>query len=330
MKNINKKNVTIAVLSALVVILLFVTIYQNFFLNPNDKPPLETPSKDLVIKAEDYSVFDLEDVPFKFVVAKVQLSSNEPIDMGLDNFRTNENVILNSVDEYRKSLESLGYDLSAMEVTLGDLVSLENNLEVNLFIPIKSTAVDKINLLVSDSFQKQLNVSIDPIAFDLTNPKGTPEMLGKVPVEDDPGDINNNNDDEPVMNESAITFEPLQEIDRNLIFIENASGQLKPVEYPSVVRVYSSLVSIASEEKIGIEQARLTILSTDEVFYALNSDYVYQNGNNIIDDFDYYFEGYVIFEVTSSNPYFLDDNEPIKIEYKLIGQDEWIAESENQ
>ncbi len=322
MKRLKHQNLVIAVLSVLVMVLLFVTIYQNFFLNLNDKPPLENPTKDLVVKSEEYTVFDLEDVPFKFVVATIQFSSNEAINIELANFSTNENVVLNSVDQYRKALEAKGYDLSLMEVNQSDLVSLENNLQVNLFIPVKSLNVDEVQLILSDTFQESLKLSIDPITFDLSNPKGTPEMLGKLPSEEpDPDDI----DEEPV---EPIVFGELTEIDSEAIYFENEDGQLQPMDYPSVIRIYSSYVSISSESKTGIQEARLVVDSTNEVFSAIGPEYVYQFGNNIIGDYDFFFEGHLLFEVSSVNPYLLADNVPITIEYKLIGQDEWITVSE--
>lgn len=321
MNKSNTKNIVIVVLSILVVVLLIVTIYQNFFSGRGNTPPLEEPDKDLVVSVEDFVAFDLEDVPFKFVVATVKFSSNEAIDIKLNNIRTNENVELNAVDQYRKAIEDKGYDLSLMEVATADLVSLDNTLTTNLFIPVKSINANQIQLVFSESLQNTLKVKINPVVIDISNATGTETMLGKVSPEEPDIDL---------PSENAIVFGEIGEIDAQSIFKENAEGELQSPDYPSVVRIFALPVSISSDTKVGIEEARFTIDSSNETFYALGSEAIYQFGNNVIGDNDFYYEGVLIFEVTSQNPYWISDREPITVEYRLIGQEDWTLVNDEE
>lgn len=323
MKKSSKQNIAIVALSLVVVVLLLAMVYQNFFMNLNDRPPLETPTKDVVVSLEDYTVFDLEDISFKFVIAKIKISSNEAINIPLSNFNTNENVTLSSVDQYRKSLEMNDYNLSMLSVTNSDLVSLDNSMEANLFIPVRSINIDQIELRISDSYQQTLNVNIEPLVIDLENVTGTAQMLGKDENEDPDEQIPTNPDDfEPV---DPFTFGSLNQIDENAIFIESEEGELISVGYPSVVSVYTLDVTVSSHERTGISAARITIDDTGEQFYAIGAEYVYLFGNNVVDDFDFFYDGYLIFEVSSDNPFILADDVSITIEYQIIDHDEWYT-----
>lgn len=323
MRKISRQSIAIIVLVLIVVSLLSVMILQNFVLNTANRPPQEDPKTDLVLQLEDYTVFDLEDLSFKFVIAKVKISSNDSINLGLENLTTSENVALNNVDAYRKSLESKGYDLSMMNVSLTDIISLENSVSVNLFIPIKSVSIKEVQLRVSQLFQSTYKLSIDPLRFNLNNPLGTKEMLGKATIDGTEPNPDGNESGGLVVPNQSFTFGELNEINPLSIYFDK-EGILEPVTFEPGTKIYSVSVYLSSQEKTAINRARLSTDDAQKVFEPMSSVYVYEFGTNMFQRAEYYQNGYLLFAVGEKDVEILSQQSPLQLEYQVDDSQDWI------
>ena len=166
------QNTFTKVLQGLLVVATLITmIALGIFLwniisnNPNEeKPPIVDPSvkQTFAFEVKDFTLFEIEEFGFDFILANIHVESNKPINLSLSHFVTSEGVQLNSVDNYLSTIESLGYNFGDYKPVFS-LSSTDNTLDAMLFIPIKDKDLTSIDL----------NINIYPnhvLNFDLENP----------------------------------------------------------------------------------------------------------------------------------------------------------------
>lgn len=136
----------------------------------NQKKPVETkPEDEIVVTLQNYKVFTLNGLDFKFVIANINVKSKNPINLELNHFKTSENIVLNDVEPYVNQLEDHSLFLGRQNVWFS-LISNDTELSSNIFIPVKDTNANSISLITDFANQKEMSI-------DLTKNPGTAELL---------------------------------------------------------------------------------------------------------------------------------------------------------
>ena len=134
-----------------------------------DKPEKTNEFDDIKIDLVDYYTFDLEDVDFNFIIATIRVKSNMSTNIGLEHFKTSENILLSDYASYISILENKGYFLGKQNVFF-ELVSNELEYYVNIFIPVKDKALNNVSLTIDFGNNKVMN-------FDMNKKSGNKDML---------------------------------------------------------------------------------------------------------------------------------------------------------
>lgn len=323
-------------------IIVLVALYsQNYLKLPGEQATeIQEPTGDTVVTLEDYKVYDLVDVPFRFVLADVRLSNTKPINFELSRFQSDEGIILSSLDEYRSEITRNGYDLGIQNVTT-QLTSNENELLAKILIPIKNNYRQIINVNIS-------GIKTDLISLNLSDAEyGKPEDLGKSiavserPVEEKPT---------PTEHDVEITevpeLDPPEETDLEVVPVSNttsfSSGSLiskdlilykgleeyHRVDFASRVRILLVNVTFDYEEEVSIVAARLHFTDTDDLAFALGPEYVIENGNNVLGKAMKQETGSLIFQM--DNCLYDLVNQPYTVEVRFEHDGNWLRIPMNQ
>lgn len=141
---------------------------------PNDgnqiKPDETEKNEQVQIDLVDYVVYDVDDIDFRFVIAKVRVKANDATNISLSHFTTSEGISLNDVSEYVFQLEKNNLYLGKQNVWF-ELISSSTNYLAKIFIPVKDSSLKTVSL--SSDFENTFVMK-----FDLTNPAGVKEDLG--------------------------------------------------------------------------------------------------------------------------------------------------------
>lgn len=105
-----------------------------------------------------YSVYQSDLFDFDFVIANVQIQSEEAINISLDSFQTSEGIKLSEYSDYVDVLETNAYYLGKKNVWFS-IVSETGTFEGNLFIPITNKDSDSIS--VSYNFGSEQTYTFD-------------------------------------------------------------------------------------------------------------------------------------------------------------------------
>ncbi|MBQ4344052.1 MAG: hypothetical protein IJC38_09220, partial [Erysipelotrichaceae bacterium] len=139
----------------------------------NQEKPDETNEEEQVqVDLVDYTVYDLDQVDFRFIIAKVRVKANDATNISLSHFKTSEGLVLSETSAYVNQLEKSSLYLGKKNVWF-ELISSQTNYLARIFIPVKDNTLSSISL---ESDLKNSHV----MKFDLENPKGTAEELGYV------------------------------------------------------------------------------------------------------------------------------------------------------
>ena len=123
----------------------------------------------------NYTLFDLDELDFRFMLASIHVKSNKAINLSLAHFTTSENFQLNAVDSYLLQLENLGYNFGDYPVVFG-INSNDTQCDALLFIPIADSSLNQVDVTININPKSTLS-------FDLLNPSsvGTIGNLGLNP-----------------------------------------------------------------------------------------------------------------------------------------------------
>ncbi|MEG0394722.1 MAG: hypothetical protein RR568_08695 [Anaerorhabdus sp.] len=249
----------------------------------------------------DSVVFNLKDIDFKFVIAKIRVQSDEAINLKLSHFTTSEGIALDQVDTYVKALEDKSLFLGKQNVWF-EILSNEPSTMVNIFIPVKDKNAKEI-ILKND-------LGTEDIKINLSNSKGTAEMLQ---YKADDIITDGRSYQMTVSSAYPITGDTMTQ-----------NGQ----EYllPSTVEVYSFNIEAVSlwGDKIVIEEAQYIPNDSKETFVALDSSIQSMKYSNII--------GKEINEKDTGDLFFVAYS-PVEspvtykgvLKLKVQGQDSWIT-----
>ncbi len=133
---------------------------------PNDPEP--TPQT-YSVTLENYHYFNFDDLEYGFILARVEISSNKPFSIDLQRMTTNEQLTLDSIDNYKNPLIDAGYLLNCP----GTDETTDRTVNLCLFIPIINTSASEAVLKVQ--LDRTYNAS-----FNLLDSEhfGTKEMVG--------------------------------------------------------------------------------------------------------------------------------------------------------
>ena len=255
----------------------------------NQIKPEETKEEDEIqVDLVEYTVYDLEQVDFRFIIAKVRVKANDATNISLDHFTTSEGIDLGHVQDYVGKLEKNSLFLGKKNVWF-ELISSQTNYLANIFIPVKDRSLSSISL--SSDFK---NSHI--MKFDLSNPEGTSEELG-YKAEDIISD------GRTYQMKVSSAYRISDEITRTY-----ESGYSEPYLLPSTAEIHAFYVETVSlwGDSVEIESASYQVQGSNEKFEALNGQFStvkYQNiiNTSIVDKQS----GYIFF--VSLNP----ESEPI-------------------
>lgn len=128
---------------------------------PQEKPDATLDLSGFKVDLMDSKLFELEDLNFRFVIAKIRISDDKPLNLELSHFKTNEGIVLNNVDRYIEQLAEKSYFLGKLNV-FNKIISVNNEAMFNIFIPIINPDAKSIEL-ISDLVDDDLKIELkDP------------------------------------------------------------------------------------------------------------------------------------------------------------------------
>ncbi len=312
------------------VLLLVLGLYsQNYFSFPGEHATeIQEPFGDTVVTLEEYKVYDLIDVPFRFILADVKISNVRPINFELSRFQTDEGLQLNEIDEYRAEISRKGYDLGIQNVTT-QLQSNENELNAKILIPVLNSSRQLLRVSIS-------GIKTDTISFDLSEPMGSAEDLG-VTVTITPEGINQNPepDLEPENQEVGTVEEEISNttqimsaamINKDLILYKGLED-VHRIDFGDRVRILLVGVNFDYEYDVTIAAARIYFPEQDYLYFALGQEYVVENGNNILNKTVRQENGSLIFQIDDQIYNIL--NQPYNIEVRYADSRNWVTIHKN-
>lgn len=259
------KIVTILVLIASIVTLG--VVFWNYISRPKTTDIEDTDQDKITTfdySVNNYTLFDLEEFDFRFVLADIHIESNKTINLSLSNFKTSENIQLNSVNTYVSAIEQAGYNFGNYSVVFG-LTSNTTELDALIFIPIIDDSLDFIDL----------DITLNPIktlSFDLTNPSST-------------GSIANLGVNEVVVNaedQAKVVFERDIMVGTEQFYQLDASGKRVPANFTSQSQVFAVKITISNltSDKFRITDAYV-YTNGGEQYLAVDKSYLIDGADNL-------------------------------------------------
>lgn len=284
------QNTFTKVLQGLLVVATLITmIALGIFLwniisnNPNEeKPPIVDPSvkQTFAFEVKDFTLFEIEEFGFDFILANIHVESNKPINLSLSHFVTSEGVQLNSVDNYLSTIESLGYNFGDYKPVFS-LSSTENTLDAMLFIPIKDKDLTSIDL----------NINIYPnhvLNFDLKNPTktGAKENLGINLSNVDPSMIASIE----ILNKTMVSPTEFYQIDSN--------GNRIEANFTSQSEIVAIKVNVTSKISESFRIVNAQIKNGGTIYDAVDKSFLIDGAVNLNNEYiNGSATGYLFFEV---------------------------------
>lgn len=308
-----RRNGFLYVLIWTLVILLFAGLSFGVYtlLNQDEDPdddPIIDP-KDPVITAsfEGYTVYKLDDVSFTFVIARITFASDSAMDFGIDQLVTSEQLSLAQTQVYQDELLSKGLFLSYQMVEF-ELPKNKQTFTVNVFIPVKNADAEKITL--TTKFKSTISLDID-----LTFAQGVKEMLGYV---EEPGVVTDNDT-------YKLKVLGLEDLTSYPVMRKFDDGTSEEVTFSSTAKIYAVKVSVTplNDSTLIISQARYRIITSGQTWLNMTKEYSVEGFDNIVSQpIENPVEGYLIFDVYSTELSLLDQNTIFEVRFE--GSDEWI------
>lgn len=263
-------------------------IFWNSITQPNTTD-IEDP-KDDNIQTFDYSVnsytlFDLDEFEFRFILADIHIESNKPINISLSSFKTSETIQLNSINNYLNFIEQAGYNFGSYEVVFG--LSSENQvLDATIFIPIIDSSLSFIDVDINLNPAKTLS-------FDLSNPNnmGTINDLGINETNINPEDV------------AVVSFNRDTMVEKEQFYQLDSNGNRIPAIFTSQSLIYGVSINIENQ---GTDKFRITnafLHSTNGATYlAIDKSYLVDGVDNL-------------------NNLYIEKNETGFLFFEVLGQD---------
>lgn len=260
----------------------------------------------LQVKTIDYEVYSLNELSFDFVVASIQIESDHPTTLSLDNFITSQQINLSDIQFYKNELldNAILIDQFELNEPSSDYAS---SFEYRLLIPIRQTSSDTLTLFVTPN-----EVAI---MFDLSNKISSLNQMTLM------------NHDETISDENTylIKINDLSQIDKDQLTLHLDGLSITPqLQEDSVVVAVNLDVEPLTNEQVIIEDARFVLATNHDTVYAQTQELELNDKINlfqqpIIDKT----QGSLLFIFEAMSQVTL--SQLTKIELKLNTHDEWIV-----
>lgn len=274
------------------------------------KPSASTSLDQTAVSVSGYTVYQLDDIDFRFIIAKVHVKSDSALNLSLDHFKTSEGITLDQVSDYVTQLESHFYYLGRQNVWFS-IISQNSETDTNLFIPVKDSTLT--SLTVSTDFGNNADMT-----FNLNDPKGSSS------------DLLYQADDVITDGKSyEMTVSEAFDITGSYLY-QTVDNEQQEFLLPSTTKVYAFHVQAVSlwGDSVTLESAQYVPEGSSETFDALDASIRSEKFDNIlgktISDKD---SGYLFFYA------FDPDDNPITyhgvLKLKLQGSDSVITVNVN-
>lgn len=270
-----------ATLVAMIVLGMFL---WNLISTPpiDDDPVIVDPSvkQTFEFSVNKFTMFEIEEFGFDFVLAEIHIESNKPINLSLSHFVTSEDVQLNSVDNYLNIIESAGYTFGDNQLVFS-LSTPETTLDALVFIPIIKTDLTTLDL----------NINIYPnsvLTFDLQNPTlvGTKSDLGVSELGIDPNMVATMT----VLNKTIVSPTEFYQLDAN--------GNRVEANFTSQSQIVAIKVSIISKISESFRITKALIKNGGTLYDAVDKSFLIDGAVNLNNEYvNESAEGYLFFEV---------------------------------
>ena len=161
-KTITKLFQGLLVLATLITMIVLGIFLWNLISNTQneEEPPIVSKDESYEMSVVDYEYFKFDDLDFNVLIAKIKVQSKFEYNIPLSKLRTSENIYLNDIDSFLKTLQDSNYKPSDTGLVFS-LDAKENELEkeFTLFIPIRSKNIN--NLEVSSLVKPYSKLSFD-------------------------------------------------------------------------------------------------------------------------------------------------------------------------
>ncbi len=229
---------------------------------------------------DTYTLYDLDELDFNFVIATLNVSSNQPINLSLSHFETSEFIKLNNVDYYLKRFEETGYYFKEQNLVFS-LTSPDSSLQAILFIPILNKDADSIDITISLAPQRVLSLDLTQATvgtladFGVNQDNLNPEMIADITA----------------LFKSTVSTTEFYQLDQN--------GNRIEANFTSQSQIIGVKLSIENKSSIPFRLTKAVIKSSSANFYdAVDESYRIDGITNLssmyITDTA---EGYLFFEV---------------------------------
>ena len=206
----------------LILIISSVMITSSLFLNDilksgkikgNINENIDEPKVFPQISMDNVIVFDLENISSRFVILGFSITSEDIIDLALDDIVTSENILLSQNENLVKELIGLGMDKDLVNI-VDELPEGLKSYTVNLLVP------------VTDKNKKELTLKVDKyngveFKISLESSTGTAEMIGIL-------------EDERFVDETEFSIRILDvsDLTGKTVFELNSDGSKSAIDFP--------------------------------------------------------------------------------------------------
>jgi hypothetical protein len=308
-KNRDYLTITVVVLAVLLLISGGIYIGKTFFdgkKEPVDEDPVVVETTiDVVLK--DATVFRFDALDFQFVVAELEVSSNKPLDIGLEMFSTNEGIALNNTDVYRSKLTELGFTLHKYALAT-DFSSDKLVLTKLVFIPVMDKSATSLTLTAH--FKKPITISID-----LSTANGTKAEVGLI-----------NTDEITDKSTYKLTLGPIISLNGKPMIQTSPTGDTQPVDFSDTSNLFAIQFTIEglNGAEVGLEDAMFTVDGSTIDAQALGKSYSVDGYTNSIGHaYTKKATGHVYLQLNSTTQTIINQTGTLKL--KLIGAKDWIT-----
>lgn len=268
-------------------------------------PTPTTVDQEVSLTLNNYIVFDMNELDFKFMVVDVTLNSADVMDMTFNDIYTSENVFLSNYPSYVEKLTKQGLDINIQNVDF-DVPKDMSQYTVRLFVPILDSNLKTVELI----FGRYDNVKV---SLDLSVVTGTKEMLGY-----------NAQDESKIARIDAGSIQIMDVADfTGKTLYETVDGTATVTEFPQTAKIHSALLNLkVNEEKsITITSAKYIFTNSKKENEALPARISVEEFKNILGQkISSDTSAYLFFDLYSSASTLME--EPAYLELTLDGVSE--------
>ena len=279
--NVIKTIFVLAVISFMIVAGIF--IWNLIVKDPVTEDPIindPTVQQTFEFTTNSFTLFEIEEFGFDFILADVHVKSNKAINISLSHFTTSENIQLNSVDQYLGQIEAAGYTFGDYALVFA-LNSPNTEMDALLFIPIINqdlSSLDvKINLYPSST-----------LSFDLSNPTsvGSKADLGISETGLDPNMVTSMT----VLNKTTVSPTEFYQLDAN--------GNRVEASFTSQSQIVAIKVKVENKLSESFRITKAFIKNGSTLYDAVDNSYLIDGATNLNNVYiNQTSEGYLFFEV---------------------------------